>query len=230
MPEFQALLDGYSRFRLGPYREQRERWDHLAQGQQPKVMVIACSDSRVDPTRVFDAGPGEMFVLRNIANLVPPHSEVIGQSSVAAALEYAVTVLHVHHIVVFGHARCGGVAAALAGVFETPEAGPHIRQWIEIMAPARETVRTALSVSPDIDAQRVLELSSIRLSLERLRSYPFVRESEQAGGLKLQGVIFDIADGSLRVLNAQTGVFDTVPIDFTPPAPTSDPAVSSASA
>lgn len=216
MPEFRALLDGYNRFRLGPYREQRERWDQLAQGQQPKVMIIACSDSRVDPTRVFDAGPGEMFVLRNIANLVPPSTEVLGQSSVASALQYAVTNLRVHHVVVFGHARCGGVAAALAGEFDRPAAGDHIRQWIEIMAPARATVRTALAVSPDIDAQRVLELASIRLSLERLRTYEFVAAAETAGELKLHGVLFDIADGSLRVLNGESGAFEAVPIDLSP--------------
>lgn len=119
MSDFEALIDGYRRFRLGAYREQRERYDHLAQGQAPAVMVIACSDSRVDPTRVFDSGPGELFVLRNIANLVPPVSAISGQSSVAAAVEYAVTGLKVQHIVVFGHARCGGIQAALAGDFDT---------------------------------------------------------------------------------------------------------------
>ena len=109
MMDFEALIDGYRRFRLGAYREQRERYDQLAQAQAPAVMVIACSDSRVDPTRVFDSGPGELFVLRNIANLVPPVSAISGQSSVAAAVEYAVTGLKVRHIVVFGHAGNGNL-------------------------------------------------------------------------------------------------------------------------
>ncbi|MDT7933166.1 MAG: carbonic anhydrase [Sphingomonadaceae bacterium] len=214
MPEFRALLDGYRRFRLGPYRAERERWDRLAQGQNPPVMVIACSDSRVDPTRVFDSGPGEMFVLRNIANLVPPVSEIVGQSSVAAALEYAVTALKVHQIVVFGHARCGGIAAALAGEFDTDAAGAHVRRWMEVIAPARAVVRAAQAVSPDIDPQRALEQASIRLSLDRLRSYDFIAAAEAAGELKLQGVVFDIADGSLRVLNHDSGVFEAVPVEL----------------
>ena len=110
MPEFKALLEGYRRFRTGAYQEQRRRYDALAdKGQAPGVLVIACSDSRVDPTRVFDTEPGQMFVVRNVANLVPPFDPdpTHGQHSTSAAIEYAVTQLKVHHIVVLGHARCG---------------------------------------------------------------------------------------------------------------------------
>jgi len=212
MPEFQALIDGYCRFRTGDYREQRERWDRLAQGQSPKVMVIACSDSRVDPTRVFDAEPGQMFVLRNVANLVPPFEAVIGQSSVAAALEYAVTIISVQHIVVFGHARCGGIAAALQGDLDGGKVGDHIRQWMDFIAPARESVRAALTLAPDIDAQRALEHASVRLSLGNLRTYPFVAEAERTGALKLQAATFDIADGMLRVLDPADGQFRPVEV------------------
>jgi carbonic anhydrase len=214
MPEFAALIDGYRRFRLGSYREQRERYDRLTQGQAPKVMVIACSDSRVDPSRVFDAEPGQMFVLRNIANLVPPLSAIKGQSSVAAALEYAVTGIHVHHIVVFGHARCGGIAAALAGDFDNPVAGRHVHAWMEFIAPARDAVRAACALSPDVDAQRALEQASVRLSLQNLRSYPFVAEAEAEGIVKLHGVIFDIGEGLLKVLDAATGQFQPVAVDL----------------
>lgn len=212
MPEFRALIDGYRRFRLGAYREQRERWDQLAQGQAPKVMVVACSDSRVDPTRVFDSEPGQMFVLRNIANLVPPFAAIEGQSSVAAALEYAVTVIEVHHIVIFGHARCGGIAAALAGALDEGKVGVHVRRWMDFIAPAREAVQAAQALAPDIDAQRALEAAGARLSLENLRSYPFVAEAEAAGRLKLQAVIFDIADGSLRVLEPADGQFKPIEV------------------
>lgn len=214
MPEFQALIDGYCRFRTGAYREQRERYDRLAQGQSPKVMVVACSDSRVDPTRVFDSEPGQMFVLRNIANLVPPLSAITGQSSVAAALEYAVTVIDVHHVVVFGHARCGGIAASLAGEFDSPGAGEHVHAWMEFIAPARDAVRAAAALSPDIDAQRALEQAAVRLSIDNLRTYPFVAEAEQAGRVKLHGVIFDIAEGALRVLDKGTGLFQPVPVEL----------------
>lgn len=214
MHEFEALIEGYRRFRLGPYREQRERYDKLAQAQYPKVMVIACSDSRVDPTRVFDAEPGQMFVLRNIANLVPPFSAIEGQSSVAAALEYAVSGIEVHHIVIFGHGRCGGIAAALAGDFDNPVAGKHVHAWMELIAPARDSVKAACALSPDVDAQRALELANIRLGIQNLRTYPFVAEAEARGHLKLHGVIFDIAEGALRILDDATGQFQPVAIDL----------------
>lgn len=214
MPEFRALIEGYRRFRLGAYREQRERYDRLTQGQEPKVMVIACSDSRVDPSSVFDAAPGQMFVLRNIANLVPPMAAISGQSSVAAALEYAVTSLQVHHIVVFGHARCGGVAAALAGDFDNPVAGRHVHAWMEFIAPARDAVRAAAALSPDIDAQRALEQASVRLSLANLRTYPFVAEAEAAGKVKLHGAIFDIGEGVLKLLEPGTDQFSPVAVDL----------------
>lgn len=214
MSEFEALIEGYRRFRLGPYREQRERYDQLAQGQAPKVMVIACSDSRVDPTRVFDAAPGQMFVLRNIANLVPPFSAIEGQSSVAAALEYAVGGIEVHHIVIFGHGKCGGIAAALAGDFDNPVAGKHVHAWMELIAPARDAVKAAVAVSPDVDAQRALELAAIRLGIDNLRTYPFVAEAEKAGNLRLHGVIFDIGEGALRVLDDATGQFLPVAVDL----------------
>jgi carbonic anhydrase len=214
MPEFAALIEGYRRFRLGPYREQRERYDRLAQGQAPKVMVVACSDSRVDPTRVFDAEPGQMFVLRNIANIVPPLAAIQGQSSVAAALEYAVTGIEVHHIVVFGHARCGGIAAALAGSFDNPVAGKHVHAWMEFIAPARDSVKAAAALSPDVDAQRALEQASVRMSIDNLRTYPFVAHAEARGALKIHGVIFDIGEGALRVLDRQTGQFQAVTVDL----------------
>lgn len=214
MTDFTSLVEGYRRFRLGDYREQRLRYDELAQGQSPRMMVIACSDSRVDPTRVFDTGPGEMFVLRNIANLVPTLGDVHGQSSVAAALEYAVTNLHVEDLVVFGHARCGGIAASLAGEYDAPGkgVGEHVHNWMEMIAPARDSVRAAATISPDIDQQRALEQAAVRLSLDNLRTYPFVAAAEKSGALNLHGVIFDIADGALRILEPASGRFEAVPV------------------
>lgn len=213
MPELRALIDGFRRFRTGPYREQRLRYDELALGQAPDVMVIACSDSRVDPTRVFDTAPGQMFVVRNIANLVPPMAAIHGQSSVAAALEYAVEVLRVHYIVVFGHARCGGIAAALAPLPENR----FISAWVEQIAPARATVLAAARISPDIDCQAALEQAGVRLSLANLRTYPFVAAAEAEGRLKLAGALFDIAHGDLRLLDPATGRFAEVPVALGPP-------------
>ncbi len=213
MPEFRALIDGYRRFRSGDYISQRQRYDSLAnRGQNPKVMVIACSDSRVDPSRVFDTEPGQMFVLRNVANLVPPYEPEGGQHSASAAVEYAVTQLQVHHIVVFGHARCGGVQASLDGRFDDAEngAGGFIGRWMSMISPARDRIRAAAAISPDIDAAGALELEAIRLSLANLRSFPFVADAEASGAVSLQGAYFDIADGILRVLDRATGRFEPV--------------------
>jgi carbonic anhydrase len=217
MPEFRTLLDGYRRFRSSGYIEQRTRYDALAsKGQAPKIMVIACSDSRVDPTRVFDTEPGQMFVLRNVANLVPPYVPDDGLHGVSAAVEYAVTQLEVHHIVVLGHARCGGIAASFSGQFDGAEhgAGGFIGHWMSMIAPARDRIRAAAEMSPDIDAHAALELEAIRISLANLRSFPFVAAAEAAGTLQLQGALFDIADGVLRVLDKTSGRFEAVGLDW----------------
>lgn len=217
MPEFHALLDGYRRFRTGLYATQRQRYDALAnKGQSPKVMVIACSDSRVDPTIIFDAEPGQMFVLRNVANLVPPYDPQGGMHGVSSAIEYAVTQLEVHHIVVMGHGRCGGIQAALSGQFDQAEIGEgkFIGKWMSMIRPARDQVRAAAAISPDVDANRALEQAAIRISLDNLRSFPFVAEREIAGTLKLQGAYFDIAEGILRVLNLATDKFEPVELDW----------------
>lgn len=210
MTDFNALLDGYRRFRSGPYNEQRARFDSLShQGQFPKTLVIACSDSRVDPSRVFDAAPGDMFVVRNIANLVPPYQPDGGLHGVSAALEYAVTQLKVEDIVILGHARCGGVAASLSGVFDNAEDGEggFVAKWISIMDPARDKIREAAKLSNDINATSALELEAIRVSLANLRTFPFVATAEAEGALKIHGALFDIADGVLRLLDPETDRF-----------------------
>ncbi len=214
MPELRALLDGYRRFRAGPYMEQRARYDTLAEGQAPGVMIIACSDSRVDPTTVFDVGPGQAFVLRNVANLVPPHDPDGHLHGVSAAIEFAVTQLKVHHVVVFGHGRCGGVKASLEGTFDGlgEGAGGFIGQWVKMIGPARDRIRKAGELSPDLDLVHALELEAIRLSLDNLRTFPFVVEAEAAGTLQLQGAHFDIADGRLLLLDHSTGRFAAVPV------------------
>nr|WP_310522366.1 carbonic anhydrase [Polymorphobacter sp.] len=217
MPEFRVLLEGYRRFRAGAYVEQRQRYDSLAnKGQAPKVMIIACSDSRVDPTRVFDTGPGQAFVLRNVANLVPPYTPDDGLHGASAAIEYAVTQLQVHHIVVFGHAHCGGIQASLDGRFDDAAlgSGGFIGSWMAMIAPARDRIRAAAALSPDIDAASALELEAIRISIANLRSFPFVAAAEAAGELQIQGTYFDISDGVLRVLDNATGRFAAVGIDL----------------
>lgn len=184
-------------------------------GQSPKVIVIACSDSRVDPTRVFDSGLGQMFVLRNVANLVPPFVDDHGLHGVSAAVEYAVTQLQVEHILVLGHARCGGIAASFTGQFDDAANGDggFIGAWMALIAPARDRIRAAAALSPDIDAHSALELEAIRITITNLRSFAFVAAAESNGSLQIQGALFDIADGILRVLDKATDRFMPIAID-----------------
>jgi carbonic anhydrase len=161
-------------------------------------MVIACSDSRVDPTQIFDAGPGEMFVVRNVAALVPPYETTGGHHGVSAALEFAVTQLQVEEVVVMGHGFCGGCAAALTGQFDDAAHGEghFIADWIELLRDARDKVRAEHG-----EDFRAMELEGVRVSLTNLRTFPWVREREADGRLKLHGAYFAISDGVLHLLD-----------------------------
>ena len=208
MAYLKTLIDGYHRFRNREWRAERDRWAELAEGQSPKVMVIACSDSRVDPAQIFDARPGEMFVVRNVAALVPPFEPDNNYHGVSAALEFAVTQLEVEELVVMGHGFCGGCAAALTGQFDDAGhgEGQFIAHWIGMLSAARESIR---SRHPTLDREAFLEMEheGVRLSLANLRTFPWVREREQAGHLKLHGAFFAIDNGILHVLDEATGVF-----------------------
>lgn len=205
MADFSSLLDGYRRFRTTGYPQQRARYDALRDGQAPKTMVIACSDSRVDPALIFDVGPGEVFVVRNVANLVPPYETGGGRHGVSAALEFAVTQLEVEDIVVMGHGGCGGVAASLAHRFEDAGVGEgfFIRHWIDLLDAARDEIEAANVANP----QRALEESAVRVSLANLRTFPCIPVREQAGRLRLHGAYFAIADGILHVLDTESDRF-----------------------
>jgi carbonic anhydrase len=206
--DFASLIEGYRRFRARGWAAQRERWAELAEGQSPKVMVIACSDSRVDPTQIFDARPGEMFVVRNVANLVPPFEPDSAYHGVSAALEFAVTQLEVEELVVMGHGFCGGCAAALTGQFDDADhgAGHFIAHWIDMLKEVREAIRAR---HPELGRQAFLEmeLEGVRISLRNLRTFPWVREREAAGRLKLHGAYFAISDGVLHVCDEESGGF-----------------------
>src|SRR6187402_184895 len=161
MTEFEKLLAGYRRFRADDWSQQRARWAELAEGQQPKTMVIACSDSRVDPTRIFDVSPGELFVVRNIANLVPPFETTKGHHGVSAALEFAVTQLNVAEVIVLGHGACGGVSASINHAFEgePPGRGGFIADWVSLLAEARDRITAELGTGPA--ALHALELECV---------------------------------------------------------------------
>jgi carbonic anhydrase len=202
MARLTQLIDGYYRFRSSRWPQERKRWAELAEAQSPKVMVIACSDSRVDPAEIFDARPGEMFVVRNVANLAPRYETTRGLHGVSAALEFAVTQLEVEEILVLGHGSCGGCAAALTGRFDGAEPGDghFIADWVRQLHGVRDRVRARHSgVTPE--ALLEMELESVKVSLANLRTFPWIDERERDGRLKLHGGHFSIAEGRLYLLD-----------------------------
>ncbi|MDX5984894.1 carbonic anhydrase [Sphingomonas echinoides] len=206
MSDFTDMLGGYRRFRDTDWPRQRDRWSTLSKGQSPKVMVIACSDSRVDPAQIFDTSPGEIFVVRNVANLVPPFELDGRRHGVSAALEFAVTQLEVSEIVVMGHGQCGGVHAAMTQAFagKAPGEGGFIDHWVDMLDEARDRIVAQHGSGPD--AIHELELETVRVSIANLRTFPCIPEREAAGKLKLRGAYFAIADGVLHVMD-DNGVF-----------------------
>lgn len=207
MTRFKDMLEGYKRFKSGRYTEERARWEELSQGQSPRVMIIGCSDSRVEPAQIFDASPGEMFVVRNVANLVPPAEIGGGRHGVSAAIEFAVTQLKVDEIVVMGHGSCGGVKAALSQPFADakPNEGGYIAAWIDLLDEPAERVRNEHGEGPD--AAHALELEGIRTSIANLRTFGCVNDAEKSGQLKIHGAWFGIAGGQLKVMDNDSGEF-----------------------
>lgn len=209
--ELAGLIEGYRRFRETAWNPRRERWAALREGQEPRVMVIACSDSRVDPAQIFDVDPGEMFVVRNVAAMVPPFETTPGHHGVSAALEFAVQVLRVREIVVMGHGLCGGCKAALTQELRgaEPGNGGFIADWIELLDEAREQV-VAVHGSEGREAERAMEQAGVKVSLANLRTFPCVQELEVRGKLTLRGAFFAIADGVLHLLDEESGAFEPV--------------------
>jgi len=202
MADLSQLIEGYHRFRKSGWEHERERWSELAEGQSPKVMILSCADSRVDPAQIFDARPGEMFVARNIAALAPPYEVSPGFHGVSAALEFAVTQLNVDEILVLGHGMCGGCSAALTGQFDDrrPGHGQFIADWVRMLDRARDRVRarhTELDAAAFLDMER----EAVKVSLANLRTFPWIAARERAGEIKLHGAHFSISEGRLYVLD-----------------------------
>jgi len=185
------LVAGFRRFRQRYFRDDRSLYERLThQGQTPKAMIVACCDARVDPAIVMDCDPGDLFVVRNVANLVPPCEEGRGYHGTSAALEFAVRCLRVEHVIVMGHARCGGIQALLGDI----GGGEFITPWMSIAAAARREA-AAMSVEHRVAA---CEQAAVRISLDNLMTFPFVREAVAAGRLRLHGWYFDLDGGALR--------------------------------
>ncbi len=208
MRDVPELVDGYRRFLAIRYPQEAALYRSLAQaGQAPKTMVIACCDSRVDPAAIFSAGPGQLFIVRNVANLVPPFEPHGDYHGTSAALEFAVTGLEVDTILVMGHARCGGVRAFLDGLDQRPAKRGFIDSWLSLLNAARTEALRDAAGGPIEKQQQALEHASVRHSIENLWTFPFIKERLNDGRLRVRGAYFDIANGKLLTLDPASGRF-----------------------
>ena len=202
------LTDRYRRFKYRHFAPNQDQYEELATyGQSPEVMIVSCCDSRVDPETIFSAMPGELFVMRNVANLVPPYETGGNFHGVSAALEFALLNLRVKHLVVMGHSGCGGIKAALDQTAAKETEAHFISKWMSMLDAARLSVLAANQLRPAAERMRALELEGVRTSLKNLRTFPCVQALEAKGRLGLHGTHFDIATGTLSVLNHATGKF-----------------------
>lgn len=204
----EKLADRYRRFHHRHFLPKAEEYEELAtHGQSPEAMVISCSDSRVDPETIFSAMPGEMFVVRNVANLVPPYETGGKFHGVSSAIEFAVLNLRIKHLIVMGHSGCGGVKAALDQSAAIQTEAQFISRWMSMLDDARLRVLAAHQMSPQHEKQAALEQEGIKYSIKNLRTFPFVADAENRGKLSLHGAYFDISTGTLSVLNHSRGEF-----------------------
>ena len=205
--EIEKLIAGFKRFQKNYFGSDKELFSQLKQGQNPHAMVIACSDSRVDPSILLDCQPGDLFMVRNVANLVPPYEKGAGLHGVSTALEFGVCVLGVGHLIVLGHSSCGGIRALMQGI-PVGAQGEFITGWVNIAARAKERV---LAEMPGATVDRqccACEEASILVSLENLLTFPWIRERVEQGLLVLHGWYFNIENGELVAYNAYSGRFE----------------------
>lgn len=210
------LLEGYGRYLNKGFVRYKETHERLAiYGQKPDVLVISCCDSRVTPEGIFHAGPGELFVIRNVANLVPPYEETEGQHGTSAAIEFAVNGLKVGHIVVMGHGQCGGVKAFREHANEPMATGEFIGRWIKLLEPAAIAM-ACMPIDKADDPQLAMEYAGIRHSLKNLLTFPFIEKAVADGGLLLHGAWFDIGSGELRLMDPESERFEAALPDALP--------------
>jgi carbonic anhydrase len=204
----QNLADRFRRFKQRHFLPNAEQYEELATfGQNPEAMIISCSDSRVDPETIFSAMPGELFVVRNVANLVPPYETGGKFHGVSAAIEFAALNLRVKHLIVMGHSGCGGVKAALDQSAAIQTEAQFISRWMSMLDEARLSVLASHQTRAHADKQRALEKEGVKTAIKNLRTFPFISELEDRGRLNLHGAYFDIATGTLSVLNHSRNEF-----------------------
>ena len=209
MQDIDKFITGFKQFQRSYFGENQELYDKLKQRQQPRAMIVSCCDSRVDPAILTSSEPGDLFVVRNVANLVPPCEVDVGHHGISAALEFGVCSLGVEHIIVLGHSQCGGIRALMEDSYGPGEGG-FISRWMDIAAPAREKVRKELPRKSIELQSRACEQAAILLSLENLLSFPWIAQRVSAGTLSLHGWYFDMDQGELLGYDAATQALITL--------------------
>lgn len=207
MQDIKNLIKGFKRFQKNYFKSDDALFDQLRQGQKPKVLLIGCSDSRVDPAILTDCQPGDLFIIRNVANLIPPYEPDARYHGVSSGVEYAVRFLQVEHIIVMGHSHCGGIEALLRSTAESP-IGEFIDHWVDIARPAKEKVLQELAAKSFDKQARACEQASIMISLENLLTFPWLAERVRDEKLALHGWYFDLEAGQMLGYHPDTGEFE----------------------
>ena len=211
MDPIAKLTEGYRGFRDGRFQESRPIYEDLVdRGQRPKVALIACSDSRVDPTVVMQADPGDLFIVRNVANLVPPHEREGSYHGTSAALEFAVQHLEVEHIVVLGHAHCGGIRSLFQKQPEGVEGNQFIAPWMSLVKSAYLRVEGTMADAPLETKAKICEQGAVLVSLENLMTFPCIRHRVSENSLRLHGWHIDIRSCELQIFDPVKQAFEAV--------------------
>lgn len=212
MDPIDSLIAGYQSFRKGSYQENAERYRTLAARQQhPKALIVCCCDSRADPALIFNTDPGELFVVRNVANLVPPYQPDGQYHGTSAAIEFGVTGLGIENIIVMGHAHCGGINALYESNNGKAPQGEFIGAWMSLIEGVAAEVKSAHPNGSREELLRGMEHQAVLHSMKRLRTFPFVREREAQGKLRIHGWFYGIASGELSIYDPEAGRFVSVP-------------------
>jgi carbonic anhydrase len=200
------FIEGFQRFQTKYFDGESKLYDKLSSGQKPTTLLIGCCDSRVDPALLLDCDPGDIFVIRNVANLVPPCNEAGNQQGVSAAIQYAIEALNVKRVIIMGHEKCGGIRALMQGHTPSPSLD-FIGRWMKIVEPVKQQVLHQLTSCSSDEQNRACELGAIILSLNNLRSFPWVAEREARGELALHGWYFDMSNGALLAYSERSDTF-----------------------
>ena len=208
MDAIESLIEGYKAFRYGTYRKNIDRYRELGEkDQKPKALIIACCDSRADPAMIFSSDPGELFVVRNVANLVPPYEPDTHYHGTSAAIEFGVEGLNIQDIIVMGHARCGGIKALYESTQGNPPGGEFVGGWMSMAQGVADHVTKTCGHLEPAQIVREMEMRAVVSSLEQLRTFPFIREREARGELRLHGWFYGIATGLLSIYDPKTDRF-----------------------